>query len=79
MSIGRITAIVEFDCGITGRALADKILTFLSSHGLDPSKLRGRAYDGAGNISGSLNGTAALISKDNLSPLHITQLNLGCR
>ena len=37
------TAFVECDCGITGRALADKILTFLSSHGLDPSKLRGQA------------------------------------
>ena len=51
---------------LTGRALADKILTFLSSHGLDPSKLRGQAYDGAGNInvSGRLNGTASLISND---------------
>ena len=65
------TAFVECDCGITGRALADKILTFLSSHGLDPSKLRGQAYDGAGNMSGSLNGTAALISKDNPLPLYL--------
>ena len=55
---------VECDCGITGRALASKILQFFSSHGLDPSKLRGQAYDGAGNMSGHLNGTAALISND---------------
>lgn len=55
---------VECDCGITGRALASKILEFLSSHGLDLSKLRGQAYDGAGNMSGRLNGTAALISND---------------
>ena len=32
-------AFLECDCSITGRALADKILTFLSSHGLDPSNL----------------------------------------
>ena len=55
---------LECDRGITGRALADKTLTFLSSHGLDPSNLWGQAYDGAGNMSGSSNGTAALISND---------------
>ena len=57
-------AFIECDCGITGRALADKILTFLSSHGLDPSKLQGEAYDGAGDMSGRLNGTASLISNN---------------
>ena len=57
-------AFIECDCGITGRALANKILTFLSSHGLDPSKLQGEAYDGAGNMSGRLNGTASLISNN---------------
>ena len=31
-------------------------------HGLDLEKLRGQAYDGAGNMAGSVNGTAALIS-----------------
>ena len=44
--------------------LANKTLTFLSSRGLDPSKLCGQAYDGAGNMSGSLNSTATLISND---------------
>ena len=38
---------------------------------LDPSKLRGQAYDGAGNMSGSLNGTAALISNDNPLALYL--------
>ena len=63
-------AFIECDCGITGRALANIILTFLSSHGflsshrLDPSKLRGQAYHGAGNMSGNLSGTAAVISND---------------
>ncbi len=40
------------------------ILTFLGSHGLNPTKLRGQAYDGAGKMSGRVNGTAALITKD---------------
>ena len=66
-------AFVECDCGITGRALADKILTFLSSHGLDPFKLRGQAYDGSGNMSGS---TAALDHP--LPPLSFSQLKFGC-
>ena len=30
--------------------------------GLDPINLRGQAYDGAGNMAGSVNGTAALIN-----------------
>ena len=55
---------IECDSGITGRALTDKILTFLTSCGLDLLKLRGRAYNGAGNMSGSSIGTASLISKD---------------
>ena len=52
----------ECDTGITGRHLADKILGCLSSYGLDPINLRGQAYDGAGNMAGSVNGTAALIT-----------------
>ena len=51
---------IECDCGITGRALAEKILSFLSTLGLDPTNLRGQAYDGAGNMSGRVNGTAAV-------------------
>ena len=53
---------IECDCGITGMALSNKILTSLSGYGLDLSKLRGQAYDGAGNMSGRLKGTASLIS-----------------
>ena len=53
---------LECDTGITGRFLADKILIFLHDCGLDPVKLRGQAYDGAGNMAGSVNGTSAIIS-----------------
>ncbi len=60
-------AVIECDCGVTGSAIAAKILTFLTSHGLDISKLCGQAYDGAGNTSGSLRGTEALITKEESS------------
>lgn len=35
---------------------------FFEAHGLDLHKLRGQRYDGAGNVSGKTNGTAAIIS-----------------
>ena len=52
---------LECDSGITGEALAKKMLDFLTQH-LDPTKLRGQAYDGASNMSGRTNGAAARIS-----------------
>ena len=55
---------LECDTGISGRALADKITSTVQAYGLDLSHLRGKAYDEAGNMSGSVNGTAALITAD---------------
>ena len=52
------------DTGIFGRDLAGKITSTLEAFGLDLSNLRGQAYDGAGNMAGSVNGTAALIAVD---------------
>ena len=52
---------LECDTGISGRSLADKITSTLQSYGLDLTNLRGQAYDGAGNMAGSVRGTAALI------------------
>lgn len=45
---------VECNSGITGRALADSIKSSLQNLGLDLSYLRGQAYDGAGNMAGSV-------------------------
>ena len=53
---------LECDTGITGRSLADKITTTLQGYGLDLTKLRSQAYDGPGNMAGSVRGTAALIT-----------------
>ena len=52
----------ECDEGITGSSLAKKITESLESFGLDLGKLRGQSYDGAGNMAGTIRGTAALIS-----------------
>ena len=53
---------VECDTGITGQCLADKITSCLQSYGLDLTKLRGQAYDGAGNVAGTVKGAAAVIT-----------------
>lgn len=55
---------IECDTGITGQALADKILSCLRSYDVDLGKMRGQAYDGAGNMSGSSKGTAAIIQAE---------------
>ena len=47
------------------------ILTNLQSFGLDLSYLRGQAYDGAGNMSGSIRGTAAIITQQHSQALYL--------
>ena len=42
--------------------MADNITSCLQSYGLDLVKLRGQAYDGAGNVTGTVRGTAAVIT-----------------
>ena len=56
-----LVTFLECDNGVTGEALADMMLGFITDH-LDPSKMRGQAYDGASNMSGKTNGAAARIS-----------------
>ena len=51
----------ECDTGMSGRDLVRKITSTLEELGLDLEHLRGQAYDGAGNMAGSVKGTAALI------------------
>ena len=53
---------LECHTGITAHCLAEKIITALRSYDLDLTKLRGQAYDGAGNMAGPIRGTAAQIS-----------------
>lgn len=53
---------LECDSGISGQALAEMMVDFLRKHGLDPTKLRGQAHYGSGNMSGKTNGAAARIT-----------------
>ena len=57
-----LVTFLECDNGISGQGLADMMISFLDKQGLDLTKLRGQAYDGAGNMSGKTNGAAALIT-----------------
>lgn len=53
---------MECDEGITGQAIADKILSSLQGYTLDLQLLRGQAYDGAGNMAGKTKGAASIIT-----------------
>lgn len=53
-----LVTFLEFDSGISGQVLSEMMLDFMRKRD-DPMKLRGQAYDGAGNMSGKTNGAAA--------------------
>ena len=53
---------LECDSGISGQDLAEMMPTFSRKHDLDPTKLHGQGYDGAGNMSGKIKGAAARIT-----------------
>lgn len=58
----RFMGFVKCDTGVTGEAIADKILLQLHAWQLPASLLRGQAYDGAGSMAGHTRGVAARIS-----------------
>ena len=62
---------VECDTGVTGKCLADKIISSLTTLGLNLNYLRGQAYDGAGNMAGAAKGAAALITKRHCLALYL--------
>ena len=49
--------------GVTGKAIATTIEAALAECHLDPTKMRGQAYDGASNMSGQYKGCAAIIQQ----------------
>ena len=57
-----LVCFTECDAGTSGRALAEKITCTLEGFGLDLSNVRGKAYDGAGNVAGVVNSAAAIIT-----------------
>ena len=71
----------ECDRGVTGRAIADKLIDAIKRLGLDVANLRRQSYDGAGNMCGHLQGASTLINKIQPKAVYIHcnshQLNLG--
>ena len=51
----------ELDEGVSGKAIAGKIEKAIADWHLDPFRLRGQAYDGAGNMLGQHKGCAAIL------------------
>ncbi len=68
---------VECDAGVTGRAVATKITGCIESSGLDLTKIRGQAYDGAGNMAGKVKGAAAIITSQDIATIskHIEEMD----
>ena len=59
-----LVTFIECDSGVCGSDLAGYMLGFLRAEGVDLTKMRGQAYDGAGSMSGKTNGAAALITAE---------------
>ena len=53
----------ELDERVFDEAIAGKIEKAIADLHLDPFRLRGQAYDGAGNMSGQHKGCAAILQK----------------
>lgn len=51
--------------GHTGKELADALITFLSTHGIEINNCRGQTYDNAANMSGIYSGLQAKIKEEN--------------
>ena len=53
------------ELGLTGKALAETILTEIGNLTLDINNCRGQGYDGAASVSGHINGLSAHIPRIN--------------
>ena len=56
---------LHFELGLTGKALAETILTEIGNLTLDNNNCRGQGYDGAASVSGHINGLLADILRIN--------------
>lgn len=78
----RFLGFLTCETGVTGEALAENILTQLTSWQLSPDLLRGQSYDGAGAMSGKVKGVAARINSQYPKALFVHcvshRLNLSC-
>ena len=56
--------------GLTGKDLYNEVTEALTSFGLDLQNCRGQGYDGAGAVSGHVNGLSVLILRENSKALY---------
>lgn len=63
--------LLELDSEATGQNIADKIFEVMDENGIDKSKCVGFASDGARNMTGKDNGTAAILKKECLGMIAI--------
>ena len=56
--------------GLTGKDLYNEVTEALTSFGLDLQNCRGQGYDGAGAVSGHVNGLSALTLRENSQALY---------
>ena len=59
------------DEDVSGAAISKSITTEIRSLGLDMQNYRGQGYDGAGNMAGKYQGTAARIQREHPLALHV--------
>ena len=59
----RFMSFSECDTGVSGQAIADRLLSHLVTWQLPASQLRGQTYDGAGAMAGKRRGAAARITE----------------
>jgi hypothetical protein len=67
----KFLTIIKCDNGTTGQAIADKIEEVIEKFQLDPEGFTAATTDGAGNMSGSLRGAAALLKNKHPGLTHV--------
>ena len=61
---------IHYKSGLTGKVLYKKVTEALTSFGLDLQNCRDQGFDGAGAVSGDVNGLSALILRENSKALY---------
>lgn len=62
---------IHLATGLSGKSLADSILSSIYDLGLDITDCRGQGYDGASSVSGHINGCSAHILSRNRKALYV--------
>ena len=61
---------LHYDLGLSGKALAETVLSGLINLGLEIRNCRGEGYDGAAEVSGQINGLSAHMYRINFKAIY---------